>query len=283
MGESGGVILITGASSGLGKVTAIEFLKRNWTVFVAARRVALMADLESLGAHVLQMDVTDDDSVRVGVQTVVDRAGQIDVLFANAGYGSYGTIETVPVDLVTRQFDVNVMGVARTIQAVLPGMRSRRSGRVIITSSIASHISTAGIGYYASTKHAVRAIGTALRQEVSDLGIHVSMIEPGMIRTGFEEVASSALDELNPVDDYVDAHRNIDAYVTRGFQTAPGPERTVEAVLRAASARRPRAIYRTTLHARVFPVADSLIGRRLADLVSLTFLRRASRKIRAGR
>jgi NAD(P)-dependent dehydrogenase (short-subunit alcohol dehydrogenase family) len=279
MDHTAGVILITGASSGLGKITAQGFLNRKWTVYAAARRTDLMSDLSSQGARVLRMDVTDAESVHAGVAQVIAESGRIDVLFANAGYGSYGAIETIPMDQVEQQFDVNVFGVGRTVQAVLPHMRSQRSGRVIITSSVAAHISTSGIGYYASSKHAVRGLGVALRQEVRRLGIHVSMVEPGVIRTGFESVANSALDALEPEEDYRETHRDIHAYVTRGFQRAPGPERTFRAVWHAATARRPRLVYRTTADARVLPVAKSLLTARLADSVSLFLQRRAVRKL----
>ncbi len=273
-------ILITGASSGMGKLAAMEFLRRGWIVYAAARRVDRMEELRAGGGHPLRMDVTDESSIRDGVARMINDTGRIDVLFANAGYGSYGTIESVPIAEVIKQFDVNLFGVGRTVQAVLPSMRQVRSGRIIITSSVAAHISTSGIGYYSATKHALRAVGRALRQEVGGMGIRVSMIEPGILRTGFEEVAQSALDALDPHEDYQGAHDNILAYVTRGFQSAPGPEHTVRVVYRAATVRRPRPIYRTTRDARLLPLADRLVSPRLADRISLSLQNRARWQLR---
>ncbi len=128
-------VLITGASSGFGKRVAEKLLDEGYTVYAAARRVEKMTDLEAKGGHILRMDVIDNRSVEAGVDQVIKEQGRIDVLFNNAGYGSLGPIECVPMEDIQRQYEVNVFGMARLIKAVLPHMRKKRSGLIINTAS----------------------------------------------------------------------------------------------------------------------------------------------------
>ncbi|NUT57695.1 MAG: SDR family NAD(P)-dependent oxidoreductase, partial [Agromyces sp.] len=134
--SEGRVALITGASSGIGEATALELARRGFTVYGAARRVDRMARLTAHGVHVFEIDVTDDASMTSGVERILREQGRIDVLVNNAGYGSYGALEDVPIEEARRQFEVNVFGLARLTQLVLPSMRAQRSGRIINVSSI---------------------------------------------------------------------------------------------------------------------------------------------------
>src|SRR4030042_785124 len=122
-------VLITGASSGFGKRVAEKLLDEGYPVYAAARRVEKMTDIEEKGAHILRMDVTDKGAVEAGVAQVIKEQGKIDVLFNNAGYGSFGPIECVPMEDIQHQYEVNVFGMARLIKAILPYMRKKRSGR----------------------------------------------------------------------------------------------------------------------------------------------------------
>ena len=130
------VALVTGASSGIGERTALRLHEAGFEVYAVARRVERMAALAEAGVHVLAMDVTDDASMTSGVARIVEEQGRIDVLVNNAGYGSYGAVEDVPIDEARRQFEVNVFGLARLVQLVTPHMRARRSGRIVNISSI---------------------------------------------------------------------------------------------------------------------------------------------------
>ena len=178
------------------------------------------------------------DTVKAGVEDVIKEQGVIDILLNNAGYGAYGMIENLPIDEVQRQFDVNVFGMARVLNAVLPHMRQRRSGRIIFTSSLASHASVIGTGWYSSTKHALKAMAVALRQEVKDLGIEVVLIEPGTVKTGFEEVAFEIFDAVKPLDDYETLHKGFRKTMVDGYASSPSPETTVNAMIEAATAKK---------------------------------------------
>lgn len=266
---SKGTVLITGASSGFGKQTTIKLLERGYTVYAAARRTDRMTDLQKKGALILGMDVTDDASVETGVKQIIAEQGSIDVVYNNAGYGSYGMIEAVPLDEVQRQFEVNVFGVARVARAVLPYMREKRSGRIIITASIVSNISMLGLGYYAATKHAVKAVATALRQEVKGFGVKVIRIEPGTVKTGFDAIALSTLDKTVVPEDYVELKKHFKQYIEDLYSDCPGPESTVQAMVDAGTAGNPRLVYKTTSDSRYLPLMQSMIGDKIADNIIL--------------
>src|SRR5215207_11623280 len=179
----GAVALITGASSGIGEATAVELLRRGFTVYGAARRVDRMAALADRGVHVIEMDVTDDASMTSGVERVIREQGRIDVLVNNAGYGSYGALEDVPLDEARRQFEVNVFGLARLTQLVLPHMRAQRDGYIVNISSMGGKIWEPLGSWYHASKFAVEGLSDSLRVEVAEFGIKVVIIEPGTIRS----------------------------------------------------------------------------------------------------
>ena len=158
-------VLITGASSGIGEETVKALLAVGHTVYAGARRVERMKGLAEAGAHLLSLDVTDDTSMTAAVQTVLREAGRIDVLINNAGYGSYGALEDVPPEEARRQFDVNLFGLARLTQLVLPAMRAQHSGRIVNVSSIAGKFGEAFGGWYHATKFAVEGLSDSLRME----------------------------------------------------------------------------------------------------------------------
>lgn len=183
------VILVTGASSGIGKSTVYALLEKGYIVYGAARRVENMVDIEAAGANILQLDVTDEQSITQCVATIIKNHGTIDILINNAGYGSYGAIEDVPLQEAKRQFEVNVFGLARITQEILPYMRKQGSGKIINISSIAGKIYSPMGAWYHASKHALEGLSDCLRTEVSQFGITVIIIEPGLIETEWESIA----------------------------------------------------------------------------------------------
>ena len=259
------VILITGASAGFGKHVAARLLDEGCIVYAAARRVEKMLDIEANGAHILKMDVTVTASVDAGVAKVIKEQGRIDVLFNNAGYGSYGAIECIPLEEVQRQYDVNVFGIARMLKVVLPYMRKKRSGLIINMASAVGHVSAPILGWYASTKHPVEGLSDALRMEVKHLGIKVVLIEPGAVKTEFGDVALATLDKINHPDDYKSTVQAFRTFCENKYKRSPGPKSTADAVLMAIKAERPKARYATTIDAKVLPKVKRLLGDRLFD------------------
>ncbi|MBO4763534.1 MAG: SDR family NAD(P)-dependent oxidoreductase [Candidatus Methanomethylophilaceae archaeon] len=168
------VILITGASSGIGYETAEALAKMGHMVYGAARRTEKIAPLEALGVVPIKMDVTDEKSLQAGVQAILEKEGRIDILINNAGYGSLGAIETVPIEEARRQMEVNVFAIARLTQLVLPGMRAKRHGRIINISSLAGKMTIPFGGWYNISKYSVEAFSDALRMETRPFGIKAS-------------------------------------------------------------------------------------------------------------
>ena len=179
------VALVTGASSGIGKATAQRLLDDGLTVYVAARRVDKMQDLADAGAKVIAMDITKDDDIVAAVEQISSETGGVEVLINNAGYGQYGPVEETSVDKARYQFEVNLFGLARLTQMMLPAMRDKRSGLIINISSMGGKIYTPLGSWYHATKHALEGWSDCLRIELKPHGIDVVIIEPGLIDTGF--------------------------------------------------------------------------------------------------
>ena len=185
--ENKKVILITGASSGMGKRTAEDLIKAGHIVYCVARSVDKMQDLSQLGGHIMKMDVTDEENIDTVVKQIIEEQGRIDVLWNNAGYGLYGPVEELPMERVQQQFEVNVYGVARLTQKVLPYMREKRDGLIINTSSMGGKIYTPLGAWYHASKHAIEGYSDCLRIELKAFNIKVVVLEPGVIDTGFNQ------------------------------------------------------------------------------------------------
>jgi NAD(P)-dependent dehydrogenase (short-subunit alcohol dehydrogenase family) len=189
------IVLITGATDGLGRAAALLLAERGYRVFAAGRSTEKRAHLDALAREKklalesIELDVCDDYSVRQAVAQILNKAGSIDVLINNAGVGYMGSVEDLRVEDWQRQFDTNLFGVLRVTQAVLPGMREQRRGRIVMMSSVAGLISAPVQGAYSSSKHALEALSNALRYEVYPFGIDVVLIEPGYIVTGIQRAA----------------------------------------------------------------------------------------------
>jgi len=179
-------ILITGASSGIGKATALRFQSEGWNVIATMRDPAAGAELATLdNVLVTRLDVTDGASIAAAVAEGIARFGRIDALVNNAGYGAYGALEAFSTDRIRRQFDTNVIGLLEMTKAVLPHMRANRSGTIVNISSIGGQITFPLGTLYHGTKFAVEGLSEALHYELEPLGIRVRIVEPGMIRTDF--------------------------------------------------------------------------------------------------
>ena len=183
-------------------------------------------------------------------------------------------VESVPMAEAQHQFDINVFGMGRVLHAVLPHMRAQKSGRIIITTSLVAHVSTVGIGWYAASKHALRALTDALRQEVKGLGISVSMIGPGIVKTEFDSVALGTMDKIDHPADYKDIASSFRAVVEASYASCPGPESTVRAMVKAVTAKHPNARYRTTADSKLYSTVKYLVSTRLFDSMVLFMLRK---------
>ena len=190
------VILVTGCSSGIGRAAALELARRGHRVFATARNRSDLADLERRDLEGLALDVTDAASIRAAVDFSLARAGRLDALVNNAGYGQYGAVEEVTGDEWRAQFDVNLFGSIAVTQAVLPAMRKARRGTIVNVSSVAGRVAVPFAGPYSASKHALEAVSDCLRVELHPFGIHVVLVEPGPIETRFGDRARSMVAPL---------------------------------------------------------------------------------------
>lgn len=239
------VILLTGASSGIGYETAEFLAKQGHIVYGAARRVEQMESLKAFGVKPLRLDVTSEESINEAVETLIKTEGRIDVLVNNAGYGSYGAIEDVSIEEARKQFDVNIFGVAMLTKKVLPHMRSQHSGTIINVASMGGRLTTYFGAWYHATKYALEAFSDALRMETKGFGIQVSIIEPGGIKTPWGFIAADLLEES----------AKGGAYEAEATKTAEGmrkqytgnmmskPVVIAKAISRAVNSRRPKTRY----------------------------------------
>jgi NAD(P)-dependent dehydrogenase (short-subunit alcohol dehydrogenase family) len=222
------VVLITGASSGIGRATAELLAARGYKVFGGVRAPTSTRPLA--GVELVPLDVRDDVSVKACVEKVRSRAGRIDVLINNAGVNLVGAVEETSISQAQALFDTNVIGVLRMIQAVLPGMRRQGAGLIINISSIVGFLPAPFMGVYAGTKHAVEGLSESLDHEVRAFGIRVVLIEPPYTRTNLDASAAQA---EGPIDAYAPQRQRTAAVITHNTDTAPEPKVVAEEVLRA--------------------------------------------------
>lgn len=267
------VALVTGASSGIGEATAVALHEAGYTVYAAARRVARMEGLAARGVKVMAMDVTEDESMVAGVEQVIAETGRIDVLVNNAGYGSYGAFEDVPLTEGRYQFEVNVFGLARLVQLVVPHMRKAGSGRIVNVSSVGGRIYEPLGGWYHSTKFAVEGLSDSLRLELKPFGIDVVVIQPGGIKTEWGGIALENLEKTSGDGAYRDQAKALAGLFS---QTDRGSEPKViaDVIVKAAQAKRPKTRYAAGFGARPILFARRVLSDRAFDAVFLGAMKR---------
>jgi short-subunit dehydrogenase len=263
-------VLITGTSSGIGRATAERLARRpDLTVYATARRVETLDGLARVGARILPLDVTDEESMKAAVATIEAERGAVGALVNNAGYGAYGTIEETDLDGVRAQFETNVFGLARMTQLVLPGMRAAGNGRIINVGSFGGRLVFPVGGYYHASKYAVEALTDALRFEAAPFGIQVSLIEPGLIRTGFGDTAAHTLSgSAVPSGPYAALNAAADEQMASSYRSTllAAPADAVATVIESAIvAARPRTRYVITPAAKLLVHTRRLLGARVFD------------------
>jgi NAD(P)-dependent dehydrogenase (short-subunit alcohol dehydrogenase family) len=259
--------LVTGASSGIGEATALQLAELGYTVYAAARRVERMSDLADRGIRTRSVDVTDDPSMVALVEMIIADTGRIDVLVNNAGYGSYGALEDMPIQEARRQFEVNVFGLARLIQLVLPQMRAQRDGYLVNVSSMGGRIWEPLGSWYHASKFAVEGLSDSLRVEVAEFGIKVVIIEPGSIRSEWSAIAADQLETTSANTPYAKQAKVVGAVLRRvdRSQMASGPEVVAEVIAKAVQSAKPRTRYVVGGGARSILLAERILPDRGFD------------------
>ncbi len=239
------VVLITGASAGMGKATALKLIREGHIVYGAARRVTKMSDLLAHGGHAIELDVTNDVQITATVKRIVEEQGRIDVLINNAGYSVYGSVEDVSQADARRQFEVNFFGTAFLTQKVLPHMRAQKFGHIINVTSVGGKVYAPLGAWYHGTKHALEGWSDCLRVETQDFGIKVSVIEPGAIQTEFSDVMNQPMLERSSNGPYEHLAKAI---VKVGESTYDGssstkPELIADLIAKVVESRDPKTRY----------------------------------------
>jgi len=265
-------VLITGASSGIGKETAKLMVEQGFTVYGASRRLEKMQDLKAHGVKLLQMDVTDDASMVAGIQEIFNKEGKIDVLVNNAGYGSYGALEDVPMEEAKYQFEVNIFGLARLTQLVLPQMRTQKGGRIINISSIGGSIGEPHGAWYHATKYALEGLSDSLRLELKQFDIDVVLIKPGAILTEWNSIARENLLKVSGNTAYQQLARKHVKLFERADDQASQPIVVAKTILKATLATKPKTRYATGKGAKLILFLRGILSDRMFDKLILNLI-----------
>ncbi|HXN22170.1 MAG TPA: SDR family NAD(P)-dependent oxidoreductase [Candidatus Dormibacteraeota bacterium] len=268
-------VLITGATDGLGRAAALLLAERGYRVFAAGRSAEKRAQLDSLAREhnlpleTIEMDVCEDSSVKRGVAAILAKVSSVDVLINNAGFGYYATVEDLRMEDLRRQFETNLFGVVRVTQAVLPGMREQRSGRIINVSSVAGKVAPPLFGAYSGSKFALEGLSDALRLELYPFGIHVILIEPGYIPTGFQKISgelSSYYFDAAKSGPYARVYENAARSTSSSRQNSRStPDDFAGVVLHAIETPRPNPRYTITALAAITRWGKRILSDRAID------------------
>jgi NAD(P)-dependent dehydrogenase (short-subunit alcohol dehydrogenase family) len=251
-------VLVTGCSSGIGRATAERLAAAGFTVYASARRLEAVESLS--GCRALQLDVTDEASMRAAVEAVEAEQGAVGALVNNAGYSQSGAVETLSMEDLRRQFETNVFGLVRMCQLVLPGMRRAGFGRIVNMSSMGGNFVFPGGGAYHASKYAVEALSDALRFEVKGFGVGVTVIQPGAIRTEFASTVSERMPEGE--GPYAAFNADVGRATKEAYEKGPlaklggEPDDVAKAVEKAIAAKR------APIRTRVTPSAHLLVTQR---------------------
>ncbi|MBQ7449775.1 SDR family NAD(P)-dependent oxidoreductase [bacterium] len=271
--ENKKIVFISGASSGMGFETAKLLAQKGFIVYAGARTLEKMEPLKNYGINILYLDVTDDHSCQNAVNTVIEKEGKIDILINNAGFGLFGSVEDVTIEQAKNQFEVNLFGLARLTKEVLPSMREKLSGKIINISSMGGRFVSPFGAWYHSSKYAVEALSDALRMELSQFNIKVILIEPGIIKTNWDNIALNNLKEISKDGVYRDfADRMITKFkklYTHKFATKP--EKVSEVILKAINSENPKTRYLTGFLAKQLIFLHFILPDRILDKILTNF------------
>jgi NAD(P)-dependent dehydrogenase (short-subunit alcohol dehydrogenase family) len=262
------VILVTGASSGIGHATALLLSKSGYKVYGSIRR----PNLDAAPFEIVTMDVTDEDSVNACAAGVLSREGRIDVAVNCAGYGIAGAVEDTSILEAQQQFDTNLFGTLRVCRAVLPGMRERGQGLIVNISSMGGLISAPFHGLYCASKFAVEGVTEALRMEAAPFGVRVALVEPGDFKTKFTENRLMTREsETNPAYKNLCAHSM--AAMEKAEQNGPGPEHVARVIRKIVASKNPSLRYvAASGEQRIVPLARKFLPQDLFEkLISSHF------------
>ena len=274
------VILITGASSGIGKDTAISLIKYGHVVYGAARRLEMMQDIIQAGGHAIKMDILKERNIDDVVNQIIKEQSRVDVLINNAGYGLWGAVETISIDEAKRQFDVNIFGLAYLTKKIIPIMRKQKSGKIINMSSMGGKVYTPFGAWYHATKYALEGWSDCLRIELKSFGIDVILIEPGVIKTEFQDVMMDSTVERSigtPYEKKLKAlEKATQEMYTRGIGSPPST--ITKLIIKAINSHNPKRRYVGGLFAKPMLFIKKWFGDKMYEKAIMSQIKKAKKE-----
>ncbi len=261
------VVLITGCGAGLGHAIALACARAGYITYASGKSLEELSNLEAAGCYTLELDVTNETSRIQAVKGIEAPHGTVDILINNAGYGQMGPLEEITPELIQKQFDVNVFGVLRLCQLVLPSMRTQHSGTILTVGSVGGLMTTPFMGAYHMSKYAIESLHDALRREVSNFGIRVILLEPESMKTKFGATTLASVQSRKPPSPYDAAQKRVSEITAKAYMSPRllTPEYVAGIVVKAIGTSHPRPRYRIGLQARIMPFMFSLMGDKLTD------------------
>lgn len=274
------VILITGASSGIGKDTAISLIKHGHVVYGAARRLEMMQDIIQAGGHAIKMDILKERNIDDVVNQIIKEQNRIDVLINNAGYGLWGAVETISIDDAKRQFDVNIFGLAYLTKKIIPTMRKQKSGKIINMSSMGGKVYTPFGAWYHATKYALEGWSDCLRIELKSFGIDVILIEPGVIKTEFQDVMMDSTVERSIGTPYEKKLKALEKATQEMYARGIGsPASTItKLIIKAINSHNPKRRYVGGLFAKPMLFIKKWFGDKMYEKAIMSQIKKAKKE-----
>ena len=274
------VILITGASSGIGKDTALSLIKEGHVVYGVARRLEMMKDIVQAGGHAIKMDILKERNIDDVVNQIIKEQSRVDVLINNAGYGLWGAVETISIDEAKRQFDVNIFGLAYLTKKIIPIMRKQKSGKIINMSSMGGKVYTPFGAWYHATKYALEGWSDCLRIELKSFGIDVILIEPGVIKTEFQDVMMDSTLERSIGTPYEKKLKALEKATQEMYARGIGsPASTItKLIIKAINSHNPKRRYVGGLFAKPMLFIKKWFGDKMYEKAIMSQIKKAKKE-----
>jgi short-subunit dehydrogenase len=274
------VILITGASSGIGKDTALSLIKEGYVVYGVARRLEMMQDIIQAGGYAFKMDILKERNIDDVVNQILKEQNRIDVLINNAGYGLWGAVETISIDEAKRQFDVNIFGLAYLTKKIIPIMRKQKSGKIINMSSMGGKVYTPFGAWYHATKYALEGWSDCLRIELKSFGIDVILIEPGVIKTEFQDVMMDSTVERSIGTPYEKKLKALEKATQEMYARGIGspPSTITKLIIKAINSHNPKRRYVGGLFAKPMLFIKKWFGDKMYEKAIMSQIKKAKKE-----
>ena len=274
------VILITGASSGIGKDTALSLIKEGHVVYGVARRLEMMKDIVQAGGHAIKMDILKERNIDDVVNQIIKEQSRVDILINNAGYGLWGAVETISIDEAKRQFDVNIFGLAYLTKKIIPIMRKQKSGKIINMSSMGGKVYTPFGAWYHATKYALEGWSDCLRIELKSFGIDVILIEPGVIKTEFQDVMMDSTVERSIGTPYEKKLKALEKATQEMYARGIGspPSTITKLIIKAINSHNPKRRYVGGLFAKPMLFIKKWFGDKMYEKAIMSQIKKAKKE-----